>query len=434
MATLQDLRGLAPVSALANTREGRAALAANLRVTGAIETGQIHQPTMLPFREQEQMALSDAYAPGHNLAQLSDGLGTKLSAVYLTRFHAIDREHATPLTPALDRLVEYALATSSSHSNAAKFFFGNGTTDGKTPVSPQAQAIYTDVHGSPDPFGRAYNLPAGAPGADPNGDSRPFQTQRKFRHYSGTDYFHTPATNDDYDHGKLMNLTANPSYPSGHTTYGYTSSLLLALLVPSRYQQMVTRGAEYGNDRIIVGAHYAMDVLGGRTLALHDMAHLLANDPAYVQQKPNKHTLVISDFGAALKNARAELTPILEAACGEKLAVCAAQDTGRFSHPKANKVFYTSTQNYNLGIAHPKTAHTVEDVARLAPEAGYLLTAAFPSLSLKEADRILTETEGPGGGFLDDGSSFGVYSRIDLYAAAGVAAARALPCTLCSKQ
>ena len=47
---------------------------------------------------------------------------------------------------------------------------------------------------------------------------------------------------------------------------------------------------------------------------------------------------------------------------------------------------------------------------------------AFPKLSLEEANRILTETEGPGGGFLDDGSAFGVYSRLNLYAAAGRAA------------
>jgi len=42
---------------------------------------------------------------------------------------------------------------------------------------------------------------------------------------------------------------------------------------------------------------------------------------------------------------------------------------------------------------------------------------------LERADEILTETEGPGGGFLDDGSGFGVYSRLNLYAAAGRAAA-----------
>jgi hypothetical protein len=69
----------------------------------------------------------------------------------------------------------------------------------------------------------------------------------------------------------------------------------------------------------------------------------------------------------------------------------------------------------------------VEDVAKLAPEAGYLLTIAFPSLTLQQADQILTETEGPGGGFLDDGSPFGVYSRLNLYDAAGKAAAVSLP-------
>jgi membrane-associated phospholipid phosphatase len=51
-----------------------------------------------------------------------------------------------------------------------------------------------------------------------------------------------------------MNLINSPSYPSGHTTYGYTGALILAILVPQRYQQMIARGTEYGNDRILVGA------------------------------------------------------------------------------------------------------------------------------------------------------------------------------------
>ena len=70
-------------------------------------------------------------------------------------------------------------------------------------------------------------------------------------------------------------------------------------------------------------------------------------------------------------------------------------------------------------------AGKTEDVGQVAPEAGYLLTVAFPHLTLEQADQILTETEGPGGGFLDDGSPFGVYSRLNLYAAAGRAAALA---------
>ena len=86
-----------------------------------------------------------------------------------------------------------------------------------------------------------------------------------------------------------------------------------------------------------------------------------------------------------------------------------------------NQAAYDVTQTYGLPVVYPKTADTLEDVSKLAPEAGYLLTAAFPSLTLEQADQILTETEGPGGGFLDDGSAFGVYSRLNLYAAAGKA-------------
>jgi hypothetical protein len=75
-------------------------------------------------------------------------------------------------------------------------------------------------------------------------------------------------------------------------------------------------------------------------------------------------------------------------------------------------------QTYSLPAVYPKNVGVMEDVEKVAPKAGYLLTQAFPFLSLEQADKILTETEGPGGGFLDDGSEFGVYSRLNLYAAA----------------
>jgi hypothetical protein len=262
----------------------------------------------------------------------------------------------------------------------------------------------------------------GLPGADAYGDSRPFQTEPSTLPIVGPDYLNVPAGNAVYNRGPIMNLINSPSFPSGHTTYGYTGAVILALLVPERYQQMIARGAEYGNDRILMGAHYAMDVLGGRTLALYDMAHLLANDPAYVGQTL-KGARTIKDFPAAVKAARADVTAALQAACGKTVQECAREDTGRLSNPAANEAFYAVTQTYNLPVVYPQNAHAKESVGKLAHEAGYLLTVAFPSLSLEQADEILTETEGPGGGFLDDGSGFGVYSRINLYAAAGRAAA-----------
>jgi hypothetical protein len=431
---LAALRGLAPVSALSNTTDGKAALASNFTVTGGIQTGAIRQPTLLPFAEQQQQALRDAFITDRNLAQLADGLGTTLGAAYQARAHYIDRGNATKISDDVAGVIAYANSTSGSDSNAGKYFFANGTTNGKKPVSDEAMAIFKDVHGAPDPFGRAYNRPAGTPDADAYGDSRPFQTEPTITAIVGLDYFNVPASNEVYNRGPIMNLIDSPSFPSGHTTYGYMGSLLLAVLVPDRYQEMVVRAAEYGNDRIIMGAHYAMDVLGGRTVATYDLAHLLANDPAYMNRPLRNVAMTtatdepqvpatIGDFRAAVANAQADLNKALEAACGDKVQVCAHQDTGRFNAPAMNEAFYASTQTYGLGVAHPETADRNEDVGALAPEAGYLLTVAFPKLSLEEANRILTETEGPGGGFLDDGSAFGVYSRLNLYAAAGRAAA-----------
>ncbi|HEY1781104.1 MAG TPA: phosphatase PAP2 family protein [Roseiarcus sp.] len=428
------LKGLAPVSALSNTEDGMAALGSNFTVTGGIQTGAIRQPTLMPFAEQQQQALRDAFITDGNLVELTDGLGATLGAAYEARAHYLDRERFTSISKSVSDVIAYANSTSGSDSNSGKYFFGNGTTNGKKPVSDEALAIFKDFHGAPDPFGRAYDRPAGTPGADLYGDSRPFQTEPRTIPIVGPDYFNVPAGNEVYNRGPIMNLINSPSFPSGHSTYGYMGSLLLAELVPDRFQEMVVRAAEYGNDRIILGAHYAMDVLGGRTVATYDLAHLLANDPAYIgrplkdfaRATATSEPIVpetIEDFRAAVVTARADLTKALEAACGDTIAACARQDTGRFNAPAMNEAFYATTQTYGLGVAHPETANKVEDVAVLAPEAGYLLTVAFPKLTLDEANRILTETEGPGGGFLDDGSGFGVYSRLNLYAAAGRAAA-----------
>jgi len=417
---LTAFRGLAPVTVLSNTPQGQAALGANYTVTGGIQTGIIPQPTLLPYAEQQQQALRDVFITSGNLAELADGLGSTLGAAYQTRAHYIDREHFTTLSQAVTDLIAYASAASGGDSNASKYFFANETIDGKKPVSAEAKAILREIGGHPDFFGTTYGKPAGSDGADAYGNSRPFQTEATLSHIVGPDYLNVPADNIVYNRGPIMDLTNSPSFPSGHTTYGYTGALIFALLVPERYQQMIARGAEYGNDRILVGAHYAMDVMGGRTLALYDMAHLLANDPAYVGRSLRRAS-VITDFRGAVEAARREMTKVLEAACGNTIDVCARKDIGRFNNPAASKTFYLCTQTYNLPVVYSKVSGTVEDIAKLAPEAGYLLTVAFPYLTLEQANRILTETEGPGGGFLDNGSPFGVYSRVDLYAAATLA-------------
>jgi len=413
-ANMATLKGLSPLAALPNSDAGRAALAANFAITGAIQSGAQRPATPLPFADQQQLALRDAFITGGNAAELADGLGTRLGGAYQSLARYTTPREFTSATPAVGALIGYSNATTASDSNSGKYFFANGTLDGEKPVSPAAAALLSGG-AKADVFGTAYGRPAGSPGADEFGNSRPFQTEPSLTPIAGPDYFGTASDNLAQLKGPGADLRDSPSFPSGHTTYGTMESMLLGILVPERYEQMAARGAEYGHSRILLGAHYAMDVIAGRTLALHDLAHLLANDPAYVNQVRRGTT--IADYPAAIEDARAGLQAALSTACGDVLLVCAREDTGRFADTASLEAFIAVTLTYGLPVVHAATAVGTEDVGGLAPEAGRLLTAAFPYLSLDQANAILTETEGPGGGFLDDGSAFGVYSRLDLYSA-----------------
>ncbi len=421
-SNITALAGLAPVSVLGGTTRGKAALEANYRITGAIQTGALRQPTLLGFARQQQQALLDAFITSADATELADGLGTTLGAAYqaLASYHS--PRAFTNVSPASANLFAYTNETTASDSTLCKFALANATTNGTTPLAAAVADSLSVAGDASDVFGKAYRLLAGRRGADRYGNSRPFQTLSRLTVFTGKDFFGAASGNMAVLVGPAQDLRDSPSYPSGHTTYGYMESLLLGFLVPQRFAQEITRAAEYGNDRIILGAHYAMDVIAGRTLALHDVAQLLANHPAYVGQ-PRHHADVITDYRAALDAARADVTLALASRCRATIAACAAADTGRFSDASADEAFYESTQTYGLPVVYPGTAAASEDFGTLAPEAGTLLTAVFPRLSLAQADAILTATEGPGGGFLDDGSAFGLYSRLDLYAAAKRAAA-----------
>ena len=159
-ANMAALKGLAPVTALPLTAQGRAALAANLAATGGIQTGALHQPTLLPFGEQQQLALRDAFITDGNYTQLADGFGTTLAAAYQARAHYLDRDRYTNVSDAVADLIAYSNATSGMDSNAGKYFFANMTTNGKNPVSTEAADILKNNGGIADVFGASYGRPA----------------------------------------------------------------------------------------------------------------------------------------------------------------------------------------------------------------------------------------------------------------------------------
>ncbi|MDE6683779.1 MAG: phosphatase PAP2 family protein, partial [Duncaniella sp.] len=59
-------------------------------------------------------------------------------------------------------------------------------------------------------------------------------------------------------------LSTNGSYPSGHTSIGWATALVLAEINPERQNEILKRGYEMGESRVICGYHFQSDVDAGR--------------------------------------------------------------------------------------------------------------------------------------------------------------------------
>ena len=57
-------------------------------------------------------------------------------------------------------------------------------------------------------------------------------------------------------------------FPSGHEAEAERDALAVAYVVPQRFQEILTRASELGEDRILAGMHAPLDVMGGRMLGM----------------------------------------------------------------------------------------------------------------------------------------------------------------------
>jgi len=83
------------------------------------------------------------------------------------------------------------------------------------------------------------------------------------------------------------------SYVSGHAAYGWGAALVLAEISPERQDALFRRGFEFGQSRVICGAHWQSDVDAGRLVASATIARLHA-DPAFIRQlEAAKHEIAL---------------------------------------------------------------------------------------------------------------------------------------------
>lgn len=78
-------------------------------------------------------------------------------------------------------------------------------------------------------------------------------------------------------------LEADGSYPSGHAAIGWMLALVLTDLVPEKQDQLLKRGYEYGQSRVVCLAHWQSDTTAARTIASAAFARL-QSDPTFKAQ------------------------------------------------------------------------------------------------------------------------------------------------------
>jgi acid phosphatase (class A) len=67
------------------------------------------------------------------------------------------------------------------------------------------------------------------------------------------------------------------SYPSGHSTLGYSLGMTLAVLIPEKSQAFLARAHDYAYSRVVCGSHYASDTQASQALAAAFVTALLKN-------------------------------------------------------------------------------------------------------------------------------------------------------------
>ncbi|AEG70524.1 acid phosphatase [Ralstonia solanacearum] len=188
---------------------------------------------------------------------------------------------------------------------------------------------------------------------------------------------------------------------SGHSAEAVRDAMAMAYLVPERFQQMLARGLELGENRIFAGMHSPLDVIGGRMLGLaavaanlYDPANATLKATAYTQA----HTALMAQTGT-------------DATSFAAFAQSGTTATDRFADYATNQANFTRRMTFGFSQIN-STA-----LAPVVPKgAEVLLETRFPYLSADQRRVVLKTTEQASGyPVMDDAEGWG---RLNLFAAA----------------
>ncbi|MGV7210769.1 phosphatase PAP2 family protein [Oxalobacteraceae bacterium A2-2] len=200
---------------------------------------------------------------------------------------------------------------------------------------------------------------------------------------------------------KSTTPTTDGGFPSGHSAEAVRDAIAMAYAVPERFQEMLTRGLELGEMRIIAGMHSPLDVIGGRILGQASAAANLV-DSANAAKK----TAAVAQAHTALMAATGTTADTFLS-----YAQSGTPANDRFADYATNKANYLRRLTFGFSpIAATNVAAPVPKGAEV------LLETRLPYLSDAQRRVVLKTTALPSGyPVLDDSEGWG---RMNLFAAA----------------
>lgn len=215
--------------------------------------------------------------------------------------------------------------------------------------------------------------------------------------------------------GSGSNPGPSYSFPSGHTTSAYQAAITLATLVPELGPELLARASEHGNNRLVVGVHSPLDVIGGRMLGEASVAARWSQ-PDYVR--------------TYLAPAAIELRTYLEKQCGATIAACLARGTAYHDDPYDGRVMPGGTAQivtdrksavatYRERMTYAFAPSGTTGLAMTVPPgAENLLLTTYPTLTATQRQSVLAQTSIDSGYPLDlTERGDAAWQRLDLAAA-----------------
>lgn len=199
-------------------------------------------------------------------------------------------------------------------------------------------------------------------------------------------------------------------FPSGHTAEAWRDTLAMAYLVPQRFQELISRAMEMGENRILAGMHSPLDVMGGRVHATAVVAYNLSNVTYYTSAVKSAAYKQAQAYLQS-KTGSADFNALNTYAHTAKTSDSSSADYDRFASYSNNRSSYIQRLTYGFG-----QINAAGQTSTVPKGAEVLLETRLPYLTADQRRVVLKSTALDSGYPLgNDGEGWG---RLNLFAAA----------------